>query len=46
MNCRRLYHSEITVTCSRIQSWDCVKQFLTDNPELCEDIEAQIRENA
>ncbi len=35
-----------TVAGNRLQGRDCVKQFLTDNPELCEDIEAQIRENA
>ena len=35
-----------TVEDNRIQGRDGVKQFLVDNPEVCERIEAQIRENA
>ena len=35
-----------TVEDNRIQGRDGVKQFLVDNPDVCERIEAQIRENA
>ena len=35
-----------TVGENRIQGRDSVKQYLTDNPEICENIESQIRENA
>jgi len=35
-----------TVEGNRIQGRDAVKQFLLDNPEVCDRIEAQIRENA
>ena len=35
-----------TVEENRIQGRDAVKQYLVDNPEICERVESQIRENA
>ncbi len=35
-----------TVAGNRIQGKDGVKQFLVDNPDICDDIERQIREHA
>ena len=35
-----------TVEENRIQGRDAVKQYLVDNPEVCERVESQIRENA
>ena len=35
-----------TVKDQRIQGRDAVKQYLKDNPEICDQIEAEVRENA
>ena len=35
-----------TVKDQRIQGRDAVKQYLLDNPEVCEEIEQEIRDNA
>ena len=35
-----------TVKDQRIQGRDAVKQYLKDNPEICSEIEAEVRENA
>ena len=35
-----------TVKEQRIQGRDAVKQYLKDNPDICDQIEAEVRENA